>query len=455
MTSPDKQPADISRPGAELFAPLLCLIGLCIAAYLSAIHYALILGDLSLGGACGGGTWGDCNSVVASRYGKLLGLPVSIWGIWYYITAGTISVAILMLRREDTPAFVRALLWLTAAALLFDAYLGWTMWRHLERLCPLCAATYAVNVAILIIALRCRRKLAKLNREYLLGPSATRIRSLLPRMGILLQPRDPVYYREVLKTFLIGASTASCVLVLVLAVIVSHAVSKSEKDKLASLIDYLHRIDPFVVSLDREPLDRESLLGPPSRGPDNAPITIVVFSDFLCEQCKLASEYLDIVAANHRDSLRMVYMHYPVDAECNEYAKADMHPGACTLARAGECAHRQGRFWQFHDVVFDDPGRVKPEKVTEYAALSGLDLDKFNACLTESTYNPTPERKRGVIEAVRADITTAHSVGVTATPTSYINGRPVVGALKPWMLEAAIEAIAPLPLPTQPQTGGQ
>lgn len=78
--------------------------------------------------------------------------------------------------------------------------------------------------------------------------------------------------------------------------------------------------------------------------------------------------------------------------------------------------------------------------MTEYASRGGLDLDELHACLAED--RPAAE--------VRSDIAQAHAVGVTTTPTSYINGRPVTGALKPWMLEAAIEAITPLPLPTPP-----
>ena len=127
-TPSETRQSETSPPGVELLLPLLCLVGLCVSTYLTLLHYGLLLGDLSLGGVCGGGTWGDCNSVIASRYGKLLSLPISIWGMWYYIAAGTLSLAIVLLRRQDTPPFLCALLWLTTGALLFDAYLAWAMW---------------------------------------------------------------------------------------------------------------------------------------------------------------------------------------------------------------------------------------------------------------------------------------------------------------------------------------
>ena len=119
-----------------------------------------------------------------------------------------------------------------------------------------------------------------------------------------------------------------------------------------------------------------------------------------------------------------------------------MHPGACALAEAAECAFKQGRFWVFHDAVFSELGNARPEKVTEYATSCGLDIEKFSACLADPR----------TADAVRADISLARSVGVTVTPTSYINGRPIVGALKPWMLEAVIEIVAALPKPPAPTT---
>lgn len=424
---PRQPQPDTASPGLELLAPLLCLIGLCITVYLTILHYGLMLGDLSLGGVCGGGTWGDCNSVVASRYGKLLGLPVSIWGMWYYIGAGTLSLGILLLRRVDTVAFVRALLWLTVAALLFDAYLAWAMWQRLGRFCPLCAVTYAVNVLILMIAVRCHRRLRPLSGA---SRCTLPLRTLWPIADTLFHPSDPAYYREVLKLFLAGLGLGGSLLVLSISLIASRAVLQTEQEKLTGLLKYVRRVEPFYVDT----------AGRPTRGADDAAITLVVFSDFLCEQCKLASEYFDIVAANHRDSMRIVYMNYPMDVECNPHKGAGTHPGACMLARAGECAHQQGRFQQFHDIVFDEPGSVRPEKVTDYATRSGLDIEKFNTCLAEPHSD----------EVVRADIALGHSVGVTVTPTSYINGRPVVGALKPWMLEAAIEAILPLAVPLGP-----
>ena len=405
-----------NRAGVELLAPLLCLFGLCISPSLAVMHYGLLMGDLSLGKACGGAEWIDCNSVIASRYGSVLHIPVSLVGMWFYLGAGVLSLAIVLLRRAERAGFARGLCWISAAAVVADVYLGWAMWIKLERLCTLCLATYVINIALLLVALRVRHRL----RDQV-GP----LRSILPSSAVLIRPNDPLYYREVLKLFLASLALGCILVVSVVAMIASSAIRKSEESRLASLLNYLGEIEPFEIPIE----------GRPTVGPANAEITIAIFSDFLCEQCRLADQYLDIVSANHRDSLRIVYFHYPLDATCNKFVKENQHPGACELARGAECADRQGRFWGFHDVVFDEAGKARPERMAAYATLSGLDLNEFNACLAEP----------GKDDPTKTDIDLAHSVGVMATPTLFINGRPIIGALEPWMLEAAIERIKSLP----------
>ncbi len=125
--APLQPQAETASPGLELLAPLLCLVGLCIATYLTILHYSLMLGDLSLGGVCGGGTWGDCNSVVASRYGKLLTLPVSVWGMWYYICAGALALALLNFAHLVIAGHPWSIAWgLTLWAAKAALWLGWS-----------------------------------------------------------------------------------------------------------------------------------------------------------------------------------------------------------------------------------------------------------------------------------------------------------------------------------------
>lgn len=415
-------PPEPSRPrpgiGVEVLAPLLALAGLSLSAWLTALHHRLLVGDLSLGAACGAVPGGDCHSVVASPWGTLLGLPVSAWGMAYYAVAGTLSLALVLLRREDAPAFARSLLWITAAAVLYDAYLGFVMWRRLERLCPACVATYPINLALLAIAWRARARLPRAAA----GPGA-----LAPSLRVLVRPADPHYYREVLKAFLVGLAALGSVAPLAESALAARSVAEREQARVESLLAYLRGAEPARVET----------AGRPARGPEGAPLELVVFEDLLCEQCRLASRYLEIVSASRRDSLRIVALAWPIDSRCNERARetgADLHPGACWLAQGAECAHRLGRFFAFRDAVFAGDEPVRPESVVDYATRAGLDPAAFEECLSD------PE----TAAAVRSDIATGRSLGVDATPTIFVNGRAVVGALTPRMLEAALAAAGDL-----------
>lgn len=398
----------------ERVTPFLCLAGLFISGFLTVMHFGLLTGDVSLGEVCGGG--GDCNGVIFSRYGRLIGLPVSVWGMWYYIFAATLSSASVLLRREDSPAFVRATLWLTVAALAFDAYLAWAMETRVGRFCPLCATTYVINFAILALSLRAAWDVREL-------PGG--MRSLLPSPAGLRRPAEPAYYREVLKLYLAGLGAGVSVLVLALSLVFSHTLLEAQKKELAGLLEFLRTEPPSAIPTD----------GLPARGPERAPVTVVVFSDYLCEQCKRGSSYLDIVAASHRDSLRIIHVSYPADQSCNPYAEKTLHPGACALARAAVCARRQGRFWEFHDAIFGDPAKASPDSLGAYAARAGLDRAALDACMAEGDS----------ANGLAAEIALGRSVDVNAMPTFFFNGRRIVGALKPWMLEAALEALLQRP----------
>ncbi len=403
---------DAASPGIEILAPFLCAVGLALAGYLGLLHYRLLLGDLGLGAVCQVGGLGDCNSVVASSRGRLLGLPTAFWGMAFYVVAGTLSLGIVLLRREDTGAFVAALVWLAAAGVLFDVWLAFGMWE-VRRLCALCVTTWGVNLALLAIALRRRAALAGTPRA---------LRELWPSGRVLLRPSEPGYYREAIKLFLLGVTALGCAFVLGLGALGVRSAVEREKDNLAGLLAYLGKVEPKFVRTT----------GRPARGPAEPDQTLAVFVDFMCPQCRVGSHYLDIVSAGRRDSLRVVTLHYPVDQECNEQVPQTLHPGACQLAIAAECAHRAGRFQEFHDRVFAGNQPVTAERVADYAARAGLEREAFEACRADPT----------AAAAVRADIAQAAALGVNVTPTSFIDGRPVVGALKPWMLEAALEAVA-------------
>ena len=154
------------------------------------------------------------------------------------------------------------------------------------------------------------------------------------------------------------------------------------------------------------------LQGTPFKGPADAPIQIVDYSDYLCPHCRNVARALGGWLPNTRGRVAVYYKNYPLDPDCHPTAKA--HPGACWLAYGGICAHAQGKFWPYHDRVFAlEPSKTPPDQafVTKLAGELGLDGPAFRECLVSDA----TRRKVG------AEIDEANKAGVTATPTLFIN----------------------------------
>jgi protein-disulfide isomerase len=148
-----------------------------------------------------------------------------------------------------------------------------------------------------------------------------------------------------------------------------------------------------------------SLGDSPQRGPDDAPITIVEWSDFACRFCNRVNPTLEQVDRLYPGKLRWVYRQFPLDPDNTLAAEASLAAGA------------QGRFWPMHDRLFAVHGLVDRASVELYATDLGLDLNRFRGDLDAGTFR----------DQVAADEQDALALGVTGTPTFFINGRPVHG----------------------------
>ena len=154
----------------------------------------------------------------------------------------------------------------------------------------------------------------------------------------------------------------------------------------------------------------------PARGPADAPVTIVVFSDFQCPFCRAVAATLRRVETVYAGRVRVVFRDFPLG----------MHPDAPKAAEAARCAGDQGRFWAMHDALFSRAG-VTAADLRQHAGAIGLDLEQFAACLERGDH----------AAAWRADRAAGQRLGVTATPTLFVNGRLLAGA-QPFEAFAAV-----------------
>jgi protein-disulfide isomerase len=150
--------------------------------------------------------------------------------------------------------------------------------------------------------------------------------------------------------------------------------------------------------------------GNPAIGPDDAPVTIIEFSDYQCPYCKLwYDQVYQRLMKEYAGRIRFVYRDFPLEG---------IHPDAGPAAQAANCAGEQGHYYSFHDALFSDQYGLGEKAYQQYAADLGLDLTAFNTCLSEKRF----------ASEVQADLQAGYDNDVTSTPTFFINGIIIVGA---------------------------
>ena len=144
-------------------------------------------------------------------------------------------------------------------------------------------------------------------------------------------------------------------------------------------------------------------------GPEDAPITIVEFSDYQCPYCRRwHDEVYQPLLNEYPGQIRLVYRHLPLTS---------IHPDAFPAAEASMCAGEQNAYWPFHEKLFSSDS-LGVGVYTQYAQDLGLDMQSFETCIADHKYQ----------EAVQTDLDFAVNMGVRSTPTFFINGLAVVGA---------------------------
>ena len=155
-------------------------------------------------------------------------------------------------------------------------------------------------------------------------------------------------------------------------------------------------------------------------GPDDALVTIVVWSDFQCPFCARQAPVLARLRETYPGQVRVVYRHLAMD----------FHRNAQLAAEAAVAAAAQGKFWTFHDQVFAAAGHLGRADLEGFAAAAGLDMAAFRAALDDRRYH----------DAVAAEAAAAGALGIEGTPTMFINGAPVSGARDARTMARLVEA---------------
>jgi protein-disulfide isomerase len=149
--------------------------------------------------------------------------------------------------------------------------------------------------------------------------------------------------------------------------------------------------------------------GAPFKGTERAPVTIVKFEDFQCPYCKTVQLTYQELLKRYNGKVRLVHKDLPLDA---------IHPQARQAAEAARCAGDQGKFWEYHDILYTNSPKAGIDELKSYAKEVGLNSASFDQCFTSGKY-------KGLVQK---DLAEGAQLGLTGTPTFFINGREMSGA---------------------------
>jgi len=383
---------------------VFALLAVADGVYLTLIHLDLEFGGGGLGKICHAVSATGC-SVTGGRFGEIFGLPVSLVGGAAALTCFVLALVGVFRYRRERDGLRDVLYGSAMIAVLSSAVMG-ILSTVEQAFCPFCVVWYGLNLAMLVAA-----------------------------WAIAQRPLGEAIKAAAAQLTKVAGIVAVAVWGITLAVGYSIYAGHYERileEELAEARSYVDRL------MHKQPVDIEQhgLVGPDfaseRAGPAGEPIRIIEFSDFQCPYCSRAFTRLEAYKQYSPQPIEFVFVNYPLDSKCNPLIKDELHPNACLAAYAGECARREGVFWDYARTLFHNQQALGRESLVQYADDHGLDTQKFDACLDDPS----------VASRVFNDIRTGNRLGVTGTPSLLIGGYRVKGVPRRPTLDGILNELA-------------
>ena len=399
------------------------------AFYLIGVHWDAVY-EVE-GAACG--PEGGCSAVLQSSDAEIFGIPVSVPAVPMLLFLAVLG-GLVLADRFDRARLATLGTLCAGVGLLYGGWLLFKMVYYIDSICQFCLVMDGSNLAVLVLALFLHPDGPKGALKSIAGLPA-HLKGMTPEL--LLAPVVLV------GMFAVQAATVreappeeSVVVETTPAPTVTPASSATPARPTATPRRPTGAPPPGTrrLVLPDEVVDLAIDSSVPFKGPAGAEVTIVLFEDFQCPYCKKLTGNIETLLDDpaYASRVRVGFMHFPMHSSCNDTGlNKDMHKFACGAAMASVCAEQQGRFWEMHDVLFRNNGRLRGSHIRSYAREIGLDMDAWNACLQD------PATK----EKIMADARVGKAGGVRGTPALFIGGRRLVGAQPVESLKAAIDVV--------------
>ena len=371
-------------------------LGLAASIAATWVHYHLIVNP-DYTSFCDVNATVSCKEAYLSRYGSVAGVPVAIGGLVFFalvlllVWGGREKSRI----ADSAPAYIFSLSTLALAVVLYLAYASFFV---LKEVCPLCVTTYVAVVGVFIIS----------------GGASSVPLSSLPKRVL----RD------------LGVLVSSPVALVVALLFVGGAASAVASFPRPAERPVVQVQQPLAED-QRSELERWWDVQPKMDMPypnDGAKVLLVKFNDYQCPPCRATYFAYEQVIERYKDrpkDFRYELKHFPLDPACNGAVTNLIHPAACDAAAAAVMAQSRGTFDKLTDWFFMHQDQLSPDTVRTAAKDVG-GIPDFQA-----------EYARA-IQQVKTDAATGAALGVSSTPTFFLNGRRIT-ALPPAALEALID----------------
>ena len=494
---------------------ILASLGILDSGYLTYVH-------MFGGQACG--EWSGCSFVLSSQYSRILGIPISAFGLSVYL-----CLVLLALRARDTRKKVDAALWIfyiSSPGVLFAGYLIYLQAAVIQHWCPFCLLSAALISGIFGLSLWSR--IAEGNLEFLLRCPNWKF-GVKYMLSLLVLPSLVFLGLErILEVF----STSTIMMEQAAGIISAKPINLSDHKVIARMgerkitlenvddairvrlneiewIRYNSRLnwlenELFTMEADRQNITVEQLIKKnieeaitvtdeeiqnvydankkqlgnvpfekmkgqletlmkkekaklkrdkylaqlkqqneaifsipvpsplsiddnprkgPVIGPDNAAITVIMFTDFECPFCNKAHQQIKEMLKRYPRDIRVVFRNFPLQ----------VHKNARSAAYAAAYAHQQGKFWEYADLLFENQKELGEEKLYEYAEKIGLDMDVFKKDMESGS-------GKGFVDA---DMEEGKKLGIRTTPGFFFNGQFVKGVPKPKQIQLILDMYLP------------
>jgi uncharacterized membrane protein/protein-disulfide isomerase len=383
------------------------LLGLIASTASAVVHYRLLT-DPGYTSFCDVNATVSCTEAYLSQYGSFAGVPVALLGVLFFalillmVWFGGKTMATV---RENVTAYVFAL---STIGLAFVLYLAYASFFQLKALCILCAVTYVAVIAIFIIS----------------GGATTFPMTKLPGRAV----RD-------LRTLVTSPLALAIAVVFLAGSFALAAMFPNETGTAAQAAAAPQADFPPLTDQERAQFEKWWDAQPKVDMPipqDGAKVLVVKFNDYQCPPCRQSFEqYKGIFAKYEAQGVKYVLKHFPLESECNAAVPQGSHLAACEAAVAVNLAQRKGTAGNLEQWLFDHQGTTRSDQLTP--------AQVREAAKDVGGITDYGEQYDKILIEVKNDAGMGQLLGVTSTPTFFINGRKIAGMLQPRAFDAAIQ----------------